>query len=57
MYLFKTGALLGFGLTFVSPLLAWNGVIDLEMNKSLMLTGTIIWFAFAPLVSKKKRVN
>jgi hypothetical protein len=56
-YLFKIGALLGFGFTFVSPLLVWNEVIDLELNNTLMLVGTIIWFASAPLVSKKKEVN
>ncbi len=56
-YLFKTAAFIGFGLTLVPPMLAWNGIIDLDMNKSLLLAGTIIWFAFAPLILKKKKVN
>ncbi len=55
-YLYITVALIGFGLTLVPPMLAWNDIIDLEMNKSLLLAGTIIWFAFAPLVLKKKKV-
>jgi hypothetical protein len=56
-YLLKTGALIGFGLTLVPPILAWNGIINLDMNKSLLLAGTIIWFAFAPLILNKKKVN
>ena len=56
-YLFQTGALIGFGLTIIPPILAYNRIIDLEMNKSLLLAGAIIWFAFAPLVLKKKKVN
>ena len=49
--IFKFGAFIGLGITFVSPFLAWSMMIDLELNKSMMLFGTIVWFICAPLAT------
>ncbi|MCH7512522.1 MAG: hypothetical protein IH947_01045 [Bacteroidetes bacterium] len=52
--LLKTGAWIGFGLTLIPALLVWSGVINLDMNKTLMLLGTVIWFVCAPFAFKRK---
>ena len=43
--IFKLGAFIGLSITLVSPFLAWSMMIDLELNKSMMLFGTIVWFS------------
>jgi len=45
----KILAFTGIALTLISPILAWIGTIDLEINKTLLLIGTVIWFVFAPI--------
>jgi len=45
----KILAFTGIALTLISPILAWIGTIDLEVNKTLLLIGTVIWFVFAPI--------
>ena len=51
--LFKVGAFIGLSLVLISPLLVWFAIIDLDLNKSMMLAGTGIWFVCAPLATRK----
>ncbi len=51
--IFKLGAFIGLGITLISPFLAWSMMIDLELNKSMMLFGTIVWFICAPLATNE----
>ena len=48
------GAYLGLGLTLIPSLLVWSEAVDLTMNKTLMLIGTLVWFGCAPFAFKKK---
>jgi hypothetical protein len=51
---FKIVAYLGLGLTLIPSLLVWSEIIDLSMNKVIMLMGTLIWFGCAPFAFNKK---
>ena len=44
----KIISFVGLGLTLVPAFLVYQGVIDLDTNKNLMLLGTLIWFSTAP---------
>lgn len=48
-------SLAGLALTIIPAILTFAGYISMESNKSLMLTGMILWFASAPLWMHKKR--
>lgn len=39
---------IGLVLTVIPSFLVFQGVIDLETNNYLMISGTIIWFVTAP---------
>ena len=39
---------IGLGLTLIPSFLVYFGIITLEINKIIMLIGTIIWFVSAP---------
>ena len=41
-------SLSGLVLTLIPSILVYQGEIDLEMNKTLMLIGTLCWFFTAP---------
>jgi hypothetical protein len=47
----------GLALTIFPALLTFSGVISMDTNKSLMLTGMVLWFASAPLWIHKKKEN
>ncbi len=49
----KIVSAIGLGLTVVPAFLVWRGSIAWEMHASLMLVGTILWFASAPFWMKK----
>jgi hypothetical protein len=42
--LYKSVALIGLLLTLLPPILATMEMIDLALNKTLMLVGMILWF-------------
>lgn len=42
--LYKSVALIGLLLTLLPPILATMELIDLALNKTLMLVGMIVWF-------------
>lgn len=44
----KICSYIGLGLTLVPSLLVFTGNITLELSKTLMLIGTVIWFISAP---------
>ena len=50
----KIAAYVGLGLTLIPSLLVWSEIIDLSINKVIMLMGTLIWFSCAPFAFKKK---
>ena len=45
---------IGLFLTVAPSLLVFQGTLDLETAKTLMLLGTIIWFAGAPVWMNKQ---
>ena len=47
-------SILSLVITLVPSFLVFAGVMSLEMNKNLMLIGTIGWFATAPSWMNKK---
>lgn len=47
-------SILSLVITIVPSFLVFAGVMTLEMNKTLMLVGTIGWFATAPSWMNKK---
>lgn len=51
--LIRMVAALGLALTIVPGLLIHFGNVSIDVNKQLMLAGTIIWFFSAPLLMKK----
>jgi hypothetical protein len=53
----KLLSLLGLVLTVVPSVLVFLGVITLDVNKTVMLLGTLLWFLTAPFWMHKKRVN
>ena len=44
----KIISFIGLGLTLIPAFLVYLGMVDLDTHKSLMLLGTLIWFATAP---------
>lgn len=50
-------SLLSLVLTLIPSFLVFYGVITLELNKTLMLIGTIGWFATAPYWMNKKSLG
>jgi hypothetical protein len=40
----KAISFIGLGLTIVPSLLVLSGSIGMELNKSLMMVGTVLWF-------------
>lgn len=44
----KLISVIGLALTLVPAFLVYQGSIDLDMNKTLMLIGTLCWFFTAP---------
>ena len=47
-------SILSLAITLVPSFLVLSGMMTLEMNKTLMLIGTIGWFATAPSWMNKK---
>ncbi len=47
-------SILSLVITIVPSFLVFAGIMTLEMNKTLMLVGTIGWFATAPSWMNKK---
>jgi len=47
-YLLKIISFIGLGLTIIPSILVLIGKIDLEMNKNIMIVGTILWFGSVP---------
>lgn len=45
---------LGLGLTIIPSLLVFAGVLQFDLNKTLMTAGTLIWFATAPFWINKE---
>lgn len=48
-------AMIALGLTVVPSLLVFSGTIDIELHKTLMLIGCILWFIAAPVWFRKAR--
>jgi len=48
---------LGLIMTLVPSFLVFSGVITLDMNKWLMLLGTILWFVTAPFWMDKNTAD
>ncbi len=46
--LLKTVSILGLILTLLPSFFVFMGIIDFELNKILMLIGTIFWFSSFP---------
>jgi len=44
----KILSFIGLGLTLIPSFLVFQGIIEPSLSKTLMLVGTIIWFATAP---------
>jgi len=44
-------------LTLIPAILVFNGLITLDMNKTLMLIGTIGWFITAPYWMNKEKLG
>lgn len=44
-------------LTIVPSILVFNGMMTLDMNKTLMLIGTVGWFITAPYWMNKEKVG
>jgi predicted membrane channel-forming protein YqfA (hemolysin III family) len=40
----KILSFIGLGLTIIPSILVLAGTIDMEMNKNLMMAGTVLWF-------------
>lgn len=49
-------AIVALGLTVVPSLLVFNGMIEIDLHKKLMLLGTVLWFIAAPVWFRRKRV-
>ncbi|MEM7548585.1 MAG: hypothetical protein AAF363_02860 [Bacteroidota bacterium] len=49
----KTLGIVGLMLTVVPSFLIFNDTISLELNKSIILIGTLVWFIGAPLALNK----
>ncbi|KEO75699.1 hypothetical protein [Anditalea andensis] len=47
-FFLKIFSFVGLGLTLVPSFLVFQGFIEPGLSKTLMLVGTIIWFATAP---------
>ncbi len=45
---------IGLGLTIIPSVLVLTGSLSMEMNKTLMMAGTILWFATVPFWMNKK---
>ncbi len=50
----KVISIIGLILTLAPSILVFTGSITLDMNKWLMLSGTILWFVSAPFWMNKK---
>jgi hypothetical protein len=47
----------GLGFTIFPSVLVLAGAIDMEMNKNLMLIGTVLWFGTAVFwMNRKKKI-
>lgn len=51
--LIKLVSYIGLGLTLIPSLLVFAGSISIELSKTLMLIGTIIWFISTPIWMNK----
>lgn len=50
-----TISFIGLALTIIPSFLVFAQKIPLEQNKTLMFTGTVIWFVSAPFWMKRKK--
>jgi len=48
MTILKILSFIGLGMTLIPSFLVFQGYIEPSLSKTLMLVGTIIWFATAP---------
>lgn len=46
--LLKILSYIGLGLTLIPSVLVFSGNISIDVSKTLMLLGTVIWFLLAP---------
>jgi len=44
-------------LTIIPSIMVFNGLMTLDMNKTLMLIGTVGWFVTAPYWLNKEKVR
>lgn len=49
----KIAAIIGLLLSAGAPLLTFLGAIDVELDKTILFIGMIVWFVSAPLVMKR----
>ena len=54
-YLLKIISFTGLGLTIIPSLLVLAGQIDIDLNKNLMIVGTVLWFATVPFWINKNK--
>ncbi len=48
----KTGSILGLGLVVLPVFFVLADMISADVNKHLMLIGTVLWFSTAPFLEK-----
>ena len=53
--LLKIISFTGLGLTIIPSLLVLAGQIDIDLNKNLMIVGTVLWFATVPFWINKNK--
>jgi high-affinity Fe2+/Pb2+ permease len=51
----STLAVLALCLTVIHSILVFNGTIENDLNKNLMMAGTVLWFVAAPIWFRKGR--
>ena len=54
-YLLKVISFIGLGLTIIPSLLVLAGKIDIDLNKTLMIVGTVLWFSTVPFWINKNK--
>ncbi|MBO8130033.1 MAG: hypothetical protein H0Z29_00785 [Candidatus Marinimicrobia bacterium] len=57
MLVLKILSFAGLILTVIPSFFVFAGIISLEVNKNLMIIGTILWFATSPFWINKEKTN
>jgi hypothetical protein len=57
MLLLKIISFIGLGLTIIPSLMVLSGQMDINLNKSLMIIGTALWFTTVPFWMNRNQEN